>query len=313
MSTCSEPGTNPPVEYITAQQRNTLEIYSKLSFNAAVSTKTEEEFTADLFEQTQVFHVSNRRGTLLFTRECSTAVEEIPQQKGGVLLPPVFRAKNHPLAMRLLVTEDYLINWHEISNPVASLYSAEDWKRTPNGYQNKLLAYLDVALPNRYCFGLYTPLEELLNHNSPHISWAVEVAENGVYQVVRTIQLPDGNSKTDLRMRFDSLHAVLLGAEFLPGKSRSVCSISYEELQAQAGKVLVPKSVLVIAYDTDERIVEETRVEYSDFRDESMLPAHQLSDLELPGGSSVLKKYPDGSQTTLLWRSGSLVDALNSD
>lgn len=279
--------------FLIAEQENSSSLFDRLSFVAEVRTTT---FFQELNESIPIYSryiLIKRSSTYLLTWECMTTLNT---QNTGIngQASPVFVSKS-PLVRRILRTPEYVATWTDVSKPTATIAFSEDWKNNVREYFRKSDGLYSPIEISRICFGVVTPLSELVPRSSESTVWSVaKASEHPFEQIIleRTLQLDNGHTNVDLVLKLWLAGGLLAEGTFQPVKSSTVQKVAIEYQEDALGLTL--PHVYSSTIEGGKLHGTGVIMRFLDYADETSMPDFEFEDLALPRGSTVLRIWPDG-------------------
>lgn len=285
------------VNFIAATQIQTSEAYARLSYKANATSHAYVRELNSIIPIHSKYTVSKRGQTSLVTKTLLTTFT------GGDLSEPKspFKVCDIPVVKILLQTTDYTILWSNVAVPSVDIYFADDWIQDNASMNSEIRDLYGSVQIQRLCFGLTTPLHELIP-KSPFAQWsATEVTEPNSLKVQRLVRGKDQQSVSDLDLFYDSQRGTLMKAAFMPagGETASSVSIHYSEAELNGKSTSVPVEYKRESGMGDRRV--STSIAFSSHADESAMPPYSAEQMGMPTGTSISRRLPSSPGERKVW------------
>lgn len=289
--------------FLAATQKQTLENYSKLSYEGAIENTRNVKKLGKAIDFSSHYSVVHQSNTTLLTRELYTTIIVDENPDGGG--PPTYEVSHVPSVKRVLKTPEYIAVWSNVGDLSFMMYFREDWEAELGRFENSFeFTYRPVSILKR-CFGQSTPFYRLYERETSLARWhAAASAEGGPLAVRR--ELPDSDMKyhfdLDLSImpenglisyaRFKRPHDVVVGT----------VNVSYTTMAWGDGELKVPARYRYTNRGGPPESDSTIEIQYSGFRDDSDLPPMTLADLGAPPKLMLLNRtFPDSRLEQQIW------------
>lgn len=304
-----DPDAENMLSFIAAQQRHTGEIYDSLSYRAAITSTVIETFSEAPFSQTVIYHYSKRGSSLLVTREASNGVKELEQRKNGKKIDSLFTVFERPFVKRILVTDEYLVWWNDVATPALDVFYKSDWPNGEGEHNKNLNALTKQVELRSHCFGLLTPLYQLLDRPKPFISWEVDRQDDDNLVFERTLTTDPKMPIRDLRLVVGPEFGLVTSGSFNPPDgSEAFCNLSYTTTSFKGGTVVVPEEFEFRMTDDKGVVQDDIQIVFFKYRDESTQDPYTFGDIGVPEGAHVNRRVSPNKIESLVWKGGVLQD-----
>ena len=299
--------------FLAATQEQTQSVYARLSYDAVV---TSTSFVRELngpFTQTTNYEVRTRSETKLVTTIYNNSLIKDQEEPGEKSEGGNVTISDKPNVIKVLRTPNYLVLWGIVEIPSVKVYFREDWKNELERYDKSFSTFDSLVDISQLCFGDTEPFA--ISYRRP-IHWGgpwgiVSFDADGDIRVQREMPNSDGISKLESDYTFYAEDGLMKASRFepnLPKGKQSKASLSTRQVEYTLDDLGADKKIRVpTTYLANAGVVSmpETRydntIEFSNFSDESTLPAFTLRDMGVPEGVSIKRGFPDERIEQIDW------------
>jgi hypothetical protein len=312
LSAGDPPTQKEQLEFLAATQEQTQSAYARLSYDGVM---TSTSFVPELnrpFTQTTNYEVRIRSGTKLVTTIYNNSLIKDQEEPGEKSEGGNVTISDKPNVIKVLRTPNYLVLWGIVEIPSVKVYFREDWKNELERYDKSFSTFDSLVDISQLCFGDTEPFA--ISYRRP-IHWGgpwgiVSFDADGDIRVQREMPNRDGISKLESDYTFYAEDGLMKASRFepnLPKAKQSKASLSTRQIEYTLADIGAEKIRIPTRYLADGGIVSmpETKydntIEFSNFSDESALPAFTLRNMGVPEGVSIKRGFPDERIERIDW------------